>query len=62
VIVTANHERLAARDNIYRSIGDAFHALFETYTVEQLEFLAQFYGAAIELNKQEIAKLGARAK
>ncbi|HEX8729082.1 MAG TPA: MarR family transcriptional regulator [Ktedonobacterales bacterium] len=62
VIVTANHERLAARDNIYRSIGDAFHALFETYTVEQLEFLTQFYRAAIELNKQEIAKLSARAK
>ena len=57
VIVTANQAKLAAGENVYESIGAAFRALFDTYTVEQLEFLAQFYRSAIELNKQETAKL-----
>ena len=60
VIVTVNRARLEAGENVYRSIGEAFRALFATYTTEQLEFLARFYRAAIELNKQEIARLHAR--
>lgn len=60
VIVSANRKKVAAGENVYLSIGAAFGRLFETYTTEQLEFLVQFYQTAIELNKQEIAKLAAR--
>lgn len=57
VIVIVNQEKLAAGDNVYRSMGEAFARLLETYTTEQLEFLVQFYQASIEVTKQEIAKL-----
>lgn len=60
VIVSVNRARLEAGENVYLSIGEAFRALFGAYTTEQLEFLARFYQSAIELNKQEIAKLHAR--
>lgn len=57
VIVTINQEKLAAGNNVYLSMGEAFGALYETYSTEQLEFLTQYYHASIELTKQEIAKL-----
>ncbi len=59
VIVAVNQAKLAAGENVYLSMGEAFYRLFETYSTEQLEFLVQFYRASIELNKQEIAKLAA---
>ncbi len=59
VIVAVNQAKLATRENVYLSMGEAFYRLFETYSTEQLEFLVQFYRASIELNKQEIAKLAA---
>ena len=57
VIVLVNTDALAASGNVYLSIGQAFSELFETYTTEQLEFLARFYQASIELNRREIEKL-----
>lgn len=57
VLVAVNQEKLAAGNNIYRSMGEAFARLVESYTTEQLEFLVQFYRASIEVTKQEIAKL-----
>jgi DNA-binding MarR family transcriptional regulator len=57
VIVKVNQEKLASGDNIYRSMGEAFARLLETYTTEQLEFLVQFHQASIDLTKKEIAKL-----
>lgn len=57
VIVAVNHERLDSANNVYRSIGEAFDRLHATYTVEQLEFLAQYHQAAIELTRHEIANL-----
>lgn len=57
VVVTVNREKLAAGTNVYRSMGEAFAKLLETYTTEQLEFLVQFYKASIEVTKQEIANL-----
>src|SRR5690348_1387301 len=57
VIVIPNLETLASGENVYVSMGEAFHRLHETYTTEQLEFLAQYLEASIALNKQEIAKL-----
>jgi DNA-binding MarR family transcriptional regulator len=60
VIVTVNQEKLAAGDDVYRSMGDAFARLLETYSTEQLEFLVQFHMATLELTKKEIAKLAQR--
>lgn len=57
VIVVANQQTLASRKNVYLSIGAAFEALFETYTIAELELLVRFYTAAIELNQRETAKL-----
>jgi MarR family transcriptional regulator, organic hydroperoxide resistance regulator len=58
VIVVVNHETLASGENVYLSIGAAFEALFATYTIAELEFLARYYEAAIELNRRETEKLG----
>ncbi|HSA99446.1 MAG TPA: MarR family transcriptional regulator [Anaerolineales bacterium] len=60
VIVTANQEKLASGDNVYRSMGEAFARLLETYTLEQLEFLVQFHQANLELTRREIAKMAQR--
>jgi MarR family transcriptional regulator, organic hydroperoxide resistance regulator len=57
VMVAVNQEELAAGDNIYRSMGEAFSGLLEKYTTEQLEFLVEFYRASIEVTQQEIRKL-----
>jgi DNA-binding MarR family transcriptional regulator len=57
VIVTVNHEKLATSDNVYRSIGESFEKLLESYSIEELEFLVRFYNSTIKLTKLEIAKL-----
>lgn len=57
VIVTVNQEKLSSSDNVYRSMGEAFEKLLETYSIEELEFLVKFYKSTIELTKLEIAKL-----
>jgi MarR family transcriptional regulator, organic hydroperoxide resistance regulator len=57
VIVTVNHEKLASSDNVYRSMGEAFEKLLETYSIEELEFLVNFYNSTIDMTKLEIAKL-----
>jgi DNA-binding MarR family transcriptional regulator len=60
VIVAVNQEKLAPSDNVYRSMGEAFEKLLETYSTQELEFLVQFYQASIELTKLEIAKIKIR--
>lgn len=57
VIVAANQQALTSSENVYLSIGAAFEALFATYSLAELEFLARFYEAAIALNRRETAKL-----
>lgn len=57
VIVTVNEDMLSSTNMIYRSMGEAFEKLLETYSVEELEFLVKFYESTIELTKLEIAKL-----
>jgi DNA-binding MarR family transcriptional regulator len=57
VIVTVNKEKLSSTNNVYRSMGEAFEKLLETYSIEELEFLAKFYNSTIKLTKLEIAKL-----
>ncbi|GGD96347.1 MarR family winged helix-turn-helix transcriptional regulator [Paenibacillus nasutitermitis] len=57
VIITAIKENLAPSDHIYRSMGDAFERLLETYTTGELEFLVRYNQATIELTMLESAKL-----
>jgi MarR family transcriptional regulator, organic hydroperoxide resistance regulator len=57
VIVSVNQSRLAAGENVYQSIGAAFHQLHETYTLAELEFLVRYHEASIELTRREIVKL-----
>ncbi len=59
VIVTVNQDKLAAGNNVYRSMGEAFERLLETYSTQELEFLVRYFQASIELTKLEIAKLKA---
>jgi DNA-binding MarR family transcriptional regulator len=62
VIVTVNRKTLASGENVYRSIGEAFNALYTTYSTEELQFLVRHYEASIELTRQETAKLADRSK
>lgn len=57
VIVQVDHRSIARLDKTYESMGAAFHKLLEHYSTEQLEFLVEFYLAAIELTKEETGKL-----
>jgi DNA-binding MarR family transcriptional regulator len=57
VIVTAYKEKLEPSYNIYRSMGDAFEWLLETYSTKELEFLVRYNQATIELTMLESAKL-----
>lgn len=57
VIVTVNQEKLSPADNVYRSMGEAFEKLLETYSTQELEFLVKFYQATVELTMLESAKL-----
>ncbi|MDB4866957.1 MAG: hypothetical protein JWR03_1290 [Cohnella sp.] len=57
VIISVNQKKLATSDNVYRSMGQAFEKLLETYTTQELEFLVQYLQATIEMTKLEIAKL-----
>jgi DNA-binding MarR family transcriptional regulator len=57
VIVTVNRKKLELSDNIYRSMGEAFEKLLQNYSIEELEFLAQFYQATIDMTMLESAKL-----
>ncbi|MHA7984991.1 MarR family winged helix-turn-helix transcriptional regulator [Rathayibacter sp. CAU 1779] len=58
VLVTANLETLAAGPNVYQGIGEAFAHLHDSYTVEQLEFLANYLQASIDITKKQIDTLG----
>jgi DNA-binding MarR family transcriptional regulator len=58
IIVTANSDGLAERDNVYRSIGDAYAAMQRRFTTSELEFLVRYYEASIEVIRREIARLG----
>jgi DNA-binding MarR family transcriptional regulator len=57
VIVVANQQQIETVGDPYRSIGATFEKLLRTYSTEELAFLARYSQAAIELTKQEIARL-----
>src|SRR5215472_5122234 len=57
VIVMANQDQIEAIGAPYRSIGATFETLLRTFSTEELAFLARYSQTAIELTKQEIARL-----
>jgi DNA-binding MarR family transcriptional regulator len=57
VIVSVNQEKLSFTNNVYRSMGEGFEKMLESYAIEELELLVRFYNSIIELTKLEIAKL-----
>jgi len=57
IIVTANPDALSDRDNVYRSIGDAYAAMQRRFTTSELETLVRYYEASIEVLRKEIARL-----
>jgi DNA-binding MarR family transcriptional regulator len=62
VVIEADPSGLASGENVYLSIGAAFAALYETYSIEQLEFLARHLEASIEITKRETERLRARSE
>ncbi|QTE31167.1 MarR family winged helix-turn-helix transcriptional regulator [Pengzhenrongella sicca] len=57
VIVTVDVAGLAARENVYLPIGDAFDELYAEYTVEQLRFLAAHLVRSTEITREQTAAL-----
>lgn len=57
VIVQADHKKLALVGKTYDSMGEAFTKLLQAYSTDQLEFMVDFFKAAIKLSIQETAKL-----
>jgi MarR family transcriptional regulator, organic hydroperoxide resistance regulator len=60
VIVSYDPQKTAVLGQAYRSMGVSFQKLLEQYSDEQLEFLVQFFEAAIKLSRQETQKFGKR--
>lgn len=57
VLVEADTAALAGLDSAYVSIGQAFSALYATYSTAELEFLARHSEAAVQLIREQIAQL-----
>ncbi|WP_396230556.1 MarR family winged helix-turn-helix transcriptional regulator [Frankia sp. ACN1ag] len=57
VVVTVDLAGLAARENVYLSIGAAFDRLHATYSTQELRFLTRHLETAIEITRQETAAL-----
>jgi DNA-binding MarR family transcriptional regulator len=57
VIVEADVANLAKLSNVYESVGDAFRKLHEQYSVEQLQFLIDYFKQSVAATKMEVAKL-----
>jgi DNA-binding MarR family transcriptional regulator len=60
VIVIVNQQTLNEGENIYLAIGQAFNALYASFTTEELAFLESFFQAASELTRSEIARLASQ--
>lgn len=60
VVIEVDQATLASGENVYRSIGEAFAALYASYTIEQLEFLTRHLEASIEITRRETEALRRR--
>lgn len=57
VMVRVIATNLGKIGSVYQSMGKAFQELLKTYSLEQLQFLVEFYQASVDLTRSEIAKL-----
>ncbi len=62
VVVEADPDALAAGENVYLSIGQAFAELYAGYSTEQLRFLTVHLERSIGLTRQETDKLAGRQR
>ncbi|PVU83441.1 MarR family transcriptional regulator [Cellulomonas sp. WB94] len=60
VVVSVDLEALAADENVYAGIGEAFQELYATYTDAELEFLERHLTASIDITARETARLHER--
>ena len=56
-MVAANLETIASGENVYLGIAAAFERLYDTYSIEQLRFLVAHVGRAIEITREERARV-----
>jgi DNA-binding MarR family transcriptional regulator len=57
VVVEANRETIAAGENVYLGIAAAFERLYDTYSIEELQFLVAHVEHAIEITREERARV-----
>lgn len=60
VIIAVNKQKLAIGATVYELMGNAFEALLQQYTTEQLEFLIKYYQDTITLTQQQITHISKR--
>jgi DNA-binding MarR family transcriptional regulator len=60
VIVEADLASLEKLSHVYDSVAAAFQRLHEQYSVEELNFLIDYFTKSVEVTKNEVAKLAAR--
>jgi DNA-binding MarR family transcriptional regulator len=61
VLVAADLETVASGENVYLGIAAAFERLYDGYTIDELKFLAEHVQHAIEITREERARLVAGA-
>ena len=60
VIVEVDLASLEKMSHVYDSVAAAFQRLHEQYSVEELNFLIDYFTKSLEVTKNEVAKLAAR--
>ncbi len=60
VVVSVDLEGLAAGENVYLGIGEAFHELYAAYTDAELELLERHLISSIAITERETARLHQR--
>ena len=61
VVLSADHEGLAARENVYEGIGRDFDELHDSLTLANLRFLVRYLEASVAITTEQTAALAARA-
>ncbi|MGB8195915.1 MAG: MarR family transcriptional regulator [Acidimicrobiales bacterium] len=59
VIVEVDFATVEKMSHVYDSVANAFQKLHEQYSVEELQFLIDYFTQSVEVTKGEVAKLAA---
>lgn len=57
VVIAVEHDGLAEAESLYRGIGQAFAALYASYSDDELAFLERHLAASIAITEREAARL-----